>query len=331
MDSNSNQFPTDQTARLIHEALEQLGWQSDSQALADRVRRLDLGLPAEDEFSMLLSWMGKCQLVHKLDEAQSPPESKGTYRVPDLLAIFDYNGQPVATLIEVKATASKSLSWRPDYYEGLRLYGEHIGLPVLVAWKRKPLECWALFELAHFNRSNRNYKITICTAMKQNLMCVLAGDFGVVLRKGVGLHLEMRNEVSIMPNQQQLPESWNAVIENAYFTNANGNLAKKLGLGLWPLFLAAPLEERTDIKGTHTYHSFVVPDEDSMQWAHCTLAVLVNSKTDKNRQFRWRDILLQYRVPVDFSILKSGASDGIAQNIVQCVIHARPPIMPDFL
>lgn len=59
---NNSPKPLEVTAELIHETLEQLGWQGDAHALAERVKRLDIGLPAEDEFSMLLR--RHCPLYH---------------------------------------------------------------------------------------------------------------------------------------------------------------------------------------------------------------------------------------------------------------------------
>jgi hypothetical protein len=32
----------------------------------------DIGLPVEDEFSVACAWLGKCQLLHKLDQHQVP-------------------------------------------------------------------------------------------------------------------------------------------------------------------------------------------------------------------------------------------------------------------
>ena len=108
----------------MHEALEQLGWQGDAHAVAERVKRLDLGLPAEDEFAMLLTWLDRCCLVHRLDQFQSPPASKNEYQVPDLFAVFEHDGEKIVTLIEVKSTNDKILSWKPEYYEALKRYGD---------------------------------------------------------------------------------------------------------------------------------------------------------------------------------------------------------------
>jgi hypothetical protein len=47
--------PLDPPARLISEALMDLGLDAEPKALAERVRQLQRGLPAEDEFELLLS------------------------------------------------------------------------------------------------------------------------------------------------------------------------------------------------------------------------------------------------------------------------------------
>lgn len=99
----------DSSARLIYEAIQQLGWSVDPASLTERIKRLDLGLPAEDEFIFILSWLGKCSLVHKLDQDQFPRDSKKYLQVPDLLASFETKSGPKVVLIEVKATNKKKL------------------------------------------------------------------------------------------------------------------------------------------------------------------------------------------------------------------------------
>jgi hypothetical protein len=106
--------------RLIYEALEETKWRAGAQTLAARVERLHLGLPAEDEFSVLLAWLGRCRLVHKLDQLQTPPKSEEYYQVPDLLAVFEHAGRTLPVLIEVKSKVDDKLSWRTDYYERLQ-------------------------------------------------------------------------------------------------------------------------------------------------------------------------------------------------------------------
>lgn len=85
--------------RIIHEALEKLGWDTEPNKIIERVKRLNLGLPAEDEFSVLCGWLGQCNLIHKLDQQQYPVTSKDEYQVPDLLAEFVVNEQTISVCI----------------------------------------------------------------------------------------------------------------------------------------------------------------------------------------------------------------------------------------
>ena len=44
--------------RLTQDVLSELGWDADQKKIAENVRELDLGLPAEDEFIAVSSWLG---------------------------------------------------------------------------------------------------------------------------------------------------------------------------------------------------------------------------------------------------------------------------------
>jgi hypothetical protein len=60
-----------------------------AEEVVKRLDQLRRGQEPEDEFSLILSWLGRCRLVHKLGQEQLPVDSVGTYRVPDLLAVFE--------------------------------------------------------------------------------------------------------------------------------------------------------------------------------------------------------------------------------------------------
>ncbi len=72
----------DDDDRLIQEVLAELGRDADPKAIADRVKRLDLGLPIEDEFIAVCSWLGKTRLIHKLDQHQAPPNRATNIKFP---------------------------------------------------------------------------------------------------------------------------------------------------------------------------------------------------------------------------------------------------------
>jgi hypothetical protein len=69
-------------------------------------------LPCKDEFAAVCGWLGKCRLLHKLDQQQIPLSSRDEFQVPDLLAfVFDATkGSPV--LIEVKSNTARKLSFK---------------------------------------------------------------------------------------------------------------------------------------------------------------------------------------------------------------------------
>jgi hypothetical protein len=139
------EMPVD-AARLIQDVLAELGWSADPAEVARSVRRLDIGLPAEDEFSVVCAWLGNCELLHKLDQQQVPVASRAKFQVPDLLARFKTQTNSVPVLIEVKSKQGNTLSFQPDYLERLIKYSELVGMPLLIAWKYHSL--WMLFELA---------------------------------------------------------------------------------------------------------------------------------------------------------------------------------------
>src|SRR5262249_2555247 len=123
----------------------------DPDAIARRLEQLRRGLAPEDEFALVLSWLGKCRLVHKLGQEQLPLVSIHDYRVPDFVALFEHDGKTIPTLIEVKKTDPPDpLSFEPGWLSlkpGLLRYAEALGLPMLIAWKHRTF--WTLFEMRH--------------------------------------------------------------------------------------------------------------------------------------------------------------------------------------
>lgn len=333
--SSEPQFDAiDPTARMIFEALEQSDLSVENPALLiERIKRLELGIPAEDEFMVLISWMGKCELVHKLDQEQSPPESKNHYRVPDLLAFFCHEDRLIPVLIEVKKRKAQKLSWKPDYLDGLREYAAKLNLPLLVAWKWEPFGLWSLFEAKHFVKARKNYKMTLELAMKENLMGLLAGDFAVELCTGVGFHLVFRKEEEVESPNTKRPgtKTWLARVEDAFFTNGKGERVDSLGAGLWSLFLCADFEDHTEVSGTELHQSFIITKEEAMQFAHRMLSILLQFKAGKDKLLRWRRIRQNYSVPIEFQMLRKAATEGISANVVRYVFDLAPNTKPQFL
>jgi hypothetical protein len=323
----------DLRARLIYDALAQLDTNADAQNLIERINRLELGLPVEDECILLLSWLGKCRLIHKLDQLAFPPTSPPEYRVPDLFTVFNHNGKQVPVLIEVKGKQSLAFTWRPDYVEGLRRYGQLLGLPVLIACKWKMPGYWTLIDLEQYEQPNRNYKYTFANALKQNLLGLLAGDFMFVMKKGVGLHVLARKQVKLSEQRvaDTFTEEFQVKIEDGYLTNGLGERVDMKDEALWALILSTDLTTESEVTETHIIHSLVVPADESLQPAHRALAILLSHFIDENNPLNWRKALIDHHVLVEASALKKAASDGIAQNYVRYVLNQIPETIPTYL
>src|SRR5437899_4236167 len=184
--------PPEDLAHLIHEALTQLSWGADAKRIATRIWRLNIGLPREDEFSVVCGWLGQCELIHKLDQKQTPRQSSNSFQVPDLLAIFRLKTRRIPVLIEVKSKKDNILSFWPDYYEKLKNYADSVGLPLLIAWKFHGM--WVLFDSSHLRKAQSNLNVRFDLAIGENLLGVLAGDFSYSLYPNSGLHLRIRKD-----------------------------------------------------------------------------------------------------------------------------------------
>ncbi len=274
---------------MLYEAAEQLGW-SDPKEIAERAKGLERGLPAEDELSAVLFWLGRCRLVHKLDQFPYPPASRKDYRVPDLLVIFEGSQGPIPVLIEVKSQEDNVLSWRPDYLAGLNQYASVVGLPLLVAWKHKTF--WTLFETRHFTPAAKNMTVSFEAAMRESVLGVLAGDFSFSFREGAAMNLKMRK-------LRKTKNGFHVVVEDAYFSDPAGNRAKdKDTAGVMLLFMCieddAVLEETEDT----LLQRFVIRSSKQAEFAHRALVNILATFRRERKSLLWRQVLKQKKLPL---------------------------------
>ena len=185
-----------------------------------RLEHLQRALAPEHEISLILNWLGRCTLVHRLGQEQLPLSSTDAYRVPDLLAVFDYEGRLVPTLIEVRTTGDAAgeprLQGTLDIKPHAFRYADLVGLPLLVAWRNGAL--WTLFEAKRAQLAVSNYRIDFKKALIENLLGLLAGDFAYRLLPGSAIRM------AITKTSEPDPETggFNGVIRQVRFTNPAG-------------------------------------------------------------------------------------------------------------
>jgi hypothetical protein len=308
-----------ETSRIF-EALQQTGWTGDTAELAAKLKKLSHGLPVQDEFCLLLSWLGQCRLVHGLVQQQYPPISIATYRVPDLFAIFESNAGPIPVLIEVKS-AAKNISCRPDYYEALMRYGNLLGIPVLLAWKESRLDIWSLVDISVFAKAQQNFNLSFSAAMQNNLMGLLAGDFLIFFTPGFGMHLHFRK---LSPKDEN---GVHCIVDEAYFLGPGGRRFKILPGGLWPFFMTLDLDSEVEETETHFHQSYIVKERQNSQFAHRGFPALFSTEKVKY----WRKLLEEHSFAVLPEDLRQAAREFYEYSATSELMRILPRSIPPYL
>jgi len=317
--------------RLIQDALAELGWaNADASAIAERVKRLDIGLPCEDEFSVICGWLGKCRILHKLDQQQIPARSREEYQVPDLLALFSTQNTSSPVLIEVKSNSRQTLSFKPNYLKKLEDYANLLNLHLLIAWKLQGI--WTLFEAKHLTKAGVNFNISIERAMRENLLGALVGDVAYKIGDRAGLHLRLRKDKLKKQenNGDGITEEWACVIDEARFTDRNGFYRADLDSKVVSLFTACKLEERQDHTDTHIDISYVAGSGE-LQFAHMSLVHLLNWELPTNQKINWRHLLQKPKATSNIDDFRAVLDLALQQEVVSHIFDQLPVSMPEFI
>ncbi|WP_428529180.1 restriction endonuclease [Roseibium sp.] len=319
----------DDSDRLIQEVLSELGWDEDPEEIANKVRRLDKGLPLEDEFTAICSWLGKTHLVHKLDQHQAPRSSRDHFQVPDLLVQFEH-ASPV--LIEVKSKAKPQLSFKPDYLRRLYAYAQLLKLPLLFAWKYQSV--WVLFEARHLCKAKSNFNINFQDAIKENLLGILAGDVAYALEPGAGIRFRCKKQKLISEGQSKdgcKISEWQLFIEEVGFMKTGGQPVDELEPEVSALFTTWDLSEQQTHSETHIEIHFVVADDEEIVFGHTALTHLLNWQLRKGDSINWRHTIRSDAIVSSVSNLQKALRVGREREVVRLVYNQEPQTWPSFL
>lgn len=314
--------PMDDSARQLFEAAEEAGWQlEDKAAIVGRLRDLAKGLPAEDEFCVLLAWLGRCRLVHKLGQEQYPVEKAKTLQVPDLLSIFRVGEQEIPLLIEVKVSSRDKLELSRNYAARLREYARLVGLPVLIACKWRGIgDLWTLVSLEAFDvKPSGGLSLTFSKGMKETLMSVLAGDFGVKLYPQAGIHLRLVKVGSESDEKMR--------ITDAFFTDGDGRPHSRVPDEVFNLMLVADLEEHTETEGEGFSYSAEASKDTPMIFAQNVLWLFSAAEPKAT----WRQILKSMEYAPSSADVLSVVSGAIETKFVHNIFRLEPNTVPKFL
>lgn len=292
---------------------------------------MNIGLPLEDEFSIICGWLGQCNLIHKLDQQQYPVSSKNKFQVPDLLANFTIKGGGQHTvLIEVKSSEKNVLSFRPDYMSKLKAYGNLLGLPVLIAWRKFGI--WCLVSIDEFSKKNKNYNLNFNNAIKSSLMGKIAGDFSYTLSVNAGVHIRAKKVklINSVETGSGTQESWHTVIDDVYFTDKENNEIRNLSPIAQKVFFSWDLKSRE----THTEKHIImhnVVEEQSSLFAHMALTKLLAFHGRDENKVHWRKHLGDNVAISSFLDYRKGIEENLKAGVVYYIFDIEPVNNPKFL
>ena len=309
----------DDQARIIQKVKAELGWTDDIGSFSKRVNELHKGLIHEDEFLYLLNWTGRCTFFHKLDQSITPPNSKETYNIPDIFAVFNVGGKSTKYLIEIKTSAKNSLSWTESYYQGLKRYSQLVGIPVLVAWKWSWLDIWTVFDINHFKKGPSNYKIGLEKAHQENLMSQIVGDYFIKPFDEFSLFLKFRKIKKIKDVQNEA--TWEAITDEIYFLGEDGKKIKGLDPSIFSLILSFETEVETVENETHIINRYY-PHPNKAAYAQSVLIRLANALSDG--EVNWIQKIRENKYPVTYNKLYKAVEVGLDSRLIRNILFQEP-------
>jgi len=289
-------------------------------ALSKEAERILGATAPEDEFMAIATWSGRCSLIHKLPPDKYPPMTDKTYKIPDLFAVFEYEGRSVPTLIEIKSTyipkrpfAKLSLSYR----QRLRNYGKLLGLPVLVAQQIRPVGIWLMVDLETIGINGRS---TINP--RHDLSGLLLGTFHLAFRAGTKFIFRIEKQHTI--SEKEL----SGIVREAYFETADGKQITHMHSPMMLLFgLGDPIEKQEDDGKTLTL-VWEIPSGMAFANYQALRAAIFLDKQLGKEPFPWATMLKSGKFPISYSSIEAARDDT---DFFSYEISTRPEQVPSFL
>lgn len=303
----------------------------DREKFLNRLRHVEYGLTAQIEYAAILAWLGNCVLVHELGQDSYNSPQLGDIRIPDLFAVFCRNNKRFRALIEVKSTDELCIPWTKEYRDKFAKYSDIFEAPVLLAWRPRQFGEWILVDGLSEEIVTDN-KIYFENAFMNNLMGVIAGDFRVDPKQGIGINFIGQ----IMGEKQPTEKGYmvNIKISEAFWGNPEGEKYKKLNGSSTALILTTASEHYYKEETGQVRWGYLTPELPQAECHSITaqnlLRILVGWAKKDDERIAWRHVL------DDLQRIKSKSQmeDELRQDIgktVRYIMHIRPKTLPSFL
>lgn len=320
MQSGSDFRIVHRVAKLFHE----LRNVDNPDVLTEEAKRILGATAPEDEFMAIAIWSGRCSLVHKLAPDKYPLGADKTYKIPDLLAVLEYEGRSIPVLIEVKSTYTRKrpgpiafAKLGPSYRRRLQNYGELLGLPILVAQQIRPGGLWFIVALDMISLDG---KPTV--DLSYDLSGLLFGAFHLAFKAGTKfvLHVEKNRIIS--------DKEFEGVIRDTHWETADGSKIVTTKSPMMLLFgLGDPVEKQDDDGKTVTI-TYEIPHSMAFASYQALQAAIVYDKQLRESPLPWAEMLNSGKFPISYASVEAAREDFV---FFEYEFTTRPKIMPTFL
>lgn len=323
----SRPFAAVDAAHTVVRAAEQLGYDlSDADAFLQRAQLVEYGLSAEIEFAALLRWLGWCPLVHRLGEDVLCDKNACAWHVPDLFANFERNNVRCSAVIEVKTTEDDVLTFNKDYIAKMQAYADLVGEPLLIAWRPRRIGFWILFDpnLAKPVGPDK-VQVDFGTAIKNDLMSVLAGDYYLVPAKGAGL----RFEANRIGEKKHTDDGYEAVfqVSQAFVHDAKGDKVDDVPQSLFWAILSV-VRDHDEVQDDTIVQSFLA--SGSLTRAQLVLRTAAGFSLKEGERIHWKEVGRDFDSVLRSNDLLSDAQANF-KTFVSYVLYQQPQEIPSFL
>jgi len=334
---STNNADTFEQATLLYKVISKLGWLGKPADIAEKVKQLQRGLPKEDEFVALCLWMGKCSLIHKLEQEQFPGLSKEKYQVPDFLGVFSLCNEDIPVLIEVKKTADiKIKPFTSVYHSRLMNYASLLKLPLLIAWHIERPNLWCLFDIGQVRRRRSAFHIDFQAAMNNNLLGVLFDDVIIKLKPGNRVLFRIRKEQGseVRDSHTGRLQRFSGTLEEiVWFSSRDQRIAANSVLGnlLESIFYLVDTDGKESEDEQYMTLTFYTTREENL-FAHQLLGVMAFGLAIlKDDKLNWLEVIKNNKFRMDYLSVRSALSQGVKDGAIAAIIKQNPAVRPPFL
>ena len=303
----------------------------DFESLLARIRAIRKGLLPETEFFAILSWLGKCAAIHRIDQTPMPIPSAQNLRAPDFIVFTNHHERIVPVLVECKATSNKKLVWSEKYFNSLKDFAAVLNIPLVVAWKWNDM--WLVVDSCHLQKKVTAFHLDYETALKENLMSLLFGNLWISVNDKVSFRIEVRIiDKELDPSEELIAEgSYTSKVEKVGFY-INDTLIDNVGSECTEILLSTFVENVvTKVGGNRiriTYHSV---EGSTMVQLYDLLLVHAYVHSGEDSDVVQYETLL--KGPFDFSgeTFRNALAEARTSQFIDLVLQQTPTTIPEFL